>query len=479
MVPARLKTANMTSKAQTGLAVGVSVVAHLLLGGVATAILALHAASPPPNDRFVDATVLPVEAQLQAQGDNFYATRESGEPPHARIALGGSVWWKWTALQEKVVEVLVSTPDFDAGVALYRGAVLSTLVEIAYQVSGPEKPLRFFAEPNTDYYIAVGGMDSSDRGRIELSIRAEDSEADLVTDEEELVVLSPEMFVLETAKPEPTSKLAFKHTDRIAAGDSAPDRARFESDKNTQAASDSPASADAPEDAPSIDGEDLPFGELAESAFIDGEFDESTALPVAAEWKDAEVEAAKSAARQHASAFEEAATDPDSARTASMKLAEAKEGDSPDRDPPQPATARPEIQPEPTDKKSESSFQITSPKRRREGALAEAGPAAEDVAKTPAGIYWSKLDQAIQRSWHRERLERGIKETYGTLKVRFWLDRTARVVDLQVLEADCSDEMREFSLASIKRAMIPEVPAELLQQSTDGRLEYDYEIILY
>lgn len=469
----------MTSKAQTGLAVGVSVVAHLLLGGVATAILALHAASPPANDNFADAAALPAETSLQARGDNFYATRESGEPPHARMALGGSVWWKWRALEEKAVEVLVSTAGFDAGVGLYRGAVLSTLVEIAYQAEGDKQPLRFFAEPNTDYYIAVGGVDSGDRGRIELSIRAEDNEAELAIEEEELVVLSPEMFVIETARPEPKPTLAFKHTDRNAASESAPDKARFESDRNTLAASDSPVSADATEDTPSIDGEDLPFGELTESAFIDGKFDDSTALPVAAEWKDAELEAEKAAARKHASAFEEAATDPESARTASIKLTEATNGDSFEESPPQPVAERSEDQPEPAEEKGESTFQITSPKRRSEGSITEQGAAAQDVAKTPAGIYWSQLDQSIQRSWHRERLERGIKETYGTLKVRFWLDRTARVVDLKVLEADCSDEMREFSLASIKRAVIPEVPEELLKQSTDGRLEYDYEIILY
>ena len=117
--------------------------------------------------------------------------------------------------------------------------------------------------------------------------------------------------------------------------------------------------------------------------------------------------------------------------------------------------------------------------QRTVGRLTNLGDAAFDVEETPLGRYKKKVDQAVQRSWHRARVARGDFAKYGYLKVRFWIDRSGKIVELRTLRNDADPVMVDFSLSGIKSANIPPMPDELHDRTQDGLMDFDYDIIIY
>src|SRR5262249_15392064 len=63
-----------------------------------------NASGPPFNDNFASAQSLPGTFS-SVSGVNSFATKQSGEPNHAGNAGGHSIWYQWTAVDNKPVTV--------------------------------------------------------------------------------------------------------------------------------------------------------------------------------------------------------------------------------------------------------------------------------------------------------------------------------------------------------------------------------------
>ena len=68
---------------------------------------------------------------------------------------------------------------------------------------------------------------------------------------------------------------------------------------------------------------------------------------------------------------------------------------------------------------------------------------------------------------------------YGSLKVRFWINEEGQIVDIRLLRNDADPVVVDFSISGILRADIPPVPKELIEKTQDGKMEFEYEIIIY
>ena len=68
---------------------------------------------------------------------------------------------------------------------------------------------------------------------------------------------------------------------------------------------------------------------------------------------------------------------------------------------------------------------------------------------------------------------------YGSLKVRFWINQRGQIVDIRLLRNDADPVVVDFSISGILRAEIPPVPEKLIERTQDGRMEFEYEIIIY
>ena len=132
-----------------------------------------HSPSRSPNDAFVDAIILE-GSQLTASGTNLDATEESGEPTHAGVGGGKSVWWTWTSPASGSVEINTVGSGFDTVLAVYQGSRVDDLTRITsnddidYGVVLQSR-VTFEAVAGQAYQIAVDGW-SGAAGSIALAL---------------------------------------------------------------------------------------------------------------------------------------------------------------------------------------------------------------------------------------------------------------------------------------------------------------------
>lgn len=144
--------------------------AAMLLAGLAAIGLAASVAraqTPPPNDNFTNALVLASTLSGTTNGSNFGATQETGEPWHAGLRGGASVWFQWTNTSDGIVQFntagsVTNSVAWDTVLAVYTGTDLSSLIPVAANddvnwPSDPTSKVTFNATAGTVYYIGVDG----------------------------------------------------------------------------------------------------------------------------------------------------------------------------------------------------------------------------------------------------------------------------------------------------------------------------------
>ena len=127
------------------------------------------------NDPFAAAITLSGNA-TQSTGSNVGATSEPGEPVHAGVGGGASVWWQWTASASLVTTIDTFGSNFDTVLAVYTGNTVNALTTIGSNDdagSGLQSQVRFTAVAGTTYRIAVDGFAAA-RGNIVLNLLSAD-----------------------------------------------------------------------------------------------------------------------------------------------------------------------------------------------------------------------------------------------------------------------------------------------------------------
>jgi hypothetical protein len=128
--------------------------------------LRIEATPTPPNDDFADAALLggSVEEEgaefafyyASANGYNWNATKEAGEPEHAGDPGGASVWYSWTAPGSGIARIglCCSGPEWLIGV--YAGSSLNALTPLE-PTPDPLWGTGFAVDGGTTYRVAVDG----------------------------------------------------------------------------------------------------------------------------------------------------------------------------------------------------------------------------------------------------------------------------------------------------------------------------------
>ena len=136
------------------------------LAALAVALLAAFAfaaaagAAPPPNDDLSRAGAI-AGASGTVRGSNLEATKEAGEPNHARDPGGASIWYRWTAPADGRVMFTTRASTFDTTLAVYTGATMRDLIPVAASddVGGIEtSDVNFAVTRGVEYRIAVDGF---------------------------------------------------------------------------------------------------------------------------------------------------------------------------------------------------------------------------------------------------------------------------------------------------------------------------------
>lgn len=123
-----------------------------------------------------------------------------------------------------------------------------------------------------------------------------------------------------------------------------------------------------------------------------------------------------------------------------------------------------------------------SPEERQNvlnGSLARKGREAVDAEATALGKYKKSVRDAISQKWHRYKQDNADFVTWGILKLEFSVDRHGQVNNLQITKNEANAILAEFSLKAIREAKLPPMPDDVAKSVGAQGLVIHYDIIIY
>jgi len=321
----------------------------------------------------------------------------------------------------------------------------------------------------------------------------------------------------ETPPPEVTLELPTPSKERpfIEAKepvDQAPEKAPFQSDENTKAASELPPTGDIP--LPSQQGVNQPAMELQNQRHTAGEIPASQAannaptqppspfsppLPATSPVQKQQKRPEKPSPTPLPSATPVTSPMPTPSSTPkptatpppppnSLKLLEPpqeqeKPSDSKPQNPTQtaqqtpPSAARPPSQP--GTQGSKKGYQPESRQTVISGNISNKGRSSVAAEATPIGRYKKRMSDAIGSRWYYYVNERMGLLSIGTVNVAFKITASGKVIGLHVVSTNSNESLTDCSLRSIMDAKLPPIPSEVAQTLQDGSLEIEYSFTIY
>ncbi len=311
------------------------------------------------------------------------------------------------------------------------------------------------------------------------------------------LVLDPQLAQRLQAVPAPTPERRVLDTSGLNETAEAPENARFESDKNSRAASESAASGNAP--APSQAGRERDFPRFENTAAADGPVDTPPAIAslpeVAAPATPPPAEPGRPTPApplmpRPTPALAEATPPPEPVATPEPTPPEtdipgvvarptpravAAATPAPTPDPREEAMLRP-VQPRPP---SAPGYQAQSEQTKIEGNISNRGKAGVDAVSTPLGRYQKTLAAAIGSRWNYYVRRNMDLIQVGTVQVRFYVTREGRTTNVLVRDSTSNTAFESFCVESITAAEIPPIPPEVVPLLEQNRLEIDYTFTIY
>ncbi|MGI9120105.1 MAG: S8 family serine peptidase [Acidimicrobiales bacterium] len=115
----------------------------------------------PVNDNLSTASPFSFAGAGPLTANNVGATREVGEPEHAGVPGGGSLWWTFTTIGPGTVTLSTQGLTFDTLIGVYTGTSLSTLNQVAANDNASQgntwSQVSLSVSPGVAYRVAVDG----------------------------------------------------------------------------------------------------------------------------------------------------------------------------------------------------------------------------------------------------------------------------------------------------------------------------------
>jgi outer membrane biosynthesis protein TonB len=144
------------------------------------------------------------------------------------------------------------------------------------------------------------------------------------------------------------------------------------------------------------------------------------------------------------------------------------------------AAASPDIPPNPKPPSDSPAFTPETRARSMQGNVDNIGNTPSfNVEASALGKYKKLVTQAVERQWHRYRQQNGAFVTYGTLKVKFRVDREGTPRGLKIVKNEANAVMADFTLRAVLDADIPPMPADVASMLGGSGLEITYDVIVY
>ena len=122
-------------------------------------------ANLPANNNFADASSLSSSLSGSVSSLSLLSTKETGEPQHAAIPGGQSVWWKWTAPASGQLSLDTHDSNYDTLLAVYTGTAINALSSIAANNNDGfglgNSSVLLQAQAGQEYKIAIDGVNGA------------------------------------------------------------------------------------------------------------------------------------------------------------------------------------------------------------------------------------------------------------------------------------------------------------------------------
>lgn len=263
-----------------------------------------------------------------------------------------------------------------------------------------------------------------------------------VAEEEKPVELS---FVDLSATPAPQKNTMFVPNDESKQTEAPKDKT-FESNANSIAASEGPATGDLP--IPTQEGKDRPVFDLNTQNY---------ALPNQGAQAQPSVAPQQSASPQPSVKPTPVSKNDELAMLTSTPT-------------PRPSVAKQEQQPR-------SAYQPLREKNRLAGAITNRGISSVNAIGTPKGRYEKAVYDAIGSRWYAYMEAKRDLASLGTVRITFFIDRTGHVQKLKVVSNDANEAFANIALQAILDAKFPPLPEDLVNSLPPEGLDQDINFI--
>lgn len=247
----------------------------------------------------------------------------------------------------------------------------------------------------------------------------------------------------------PKKNSVFIDQDESKQSAEAPKDKTFESNVNSVAASQQPATGQFP--LPSQEGKERPFVDMESHSY---------SLPI------------EGAQPQPSAAPKESASPAPSVQPTSTPL------------PDQLAMLRPSpsVRPSPATKPQapSSAYRPLKEQTRIAGSISNRGISSVNALGTPLGRYEKIMKDAIGSRWYSYMESKGENTSIGTIQVHFFIDRSGKVKNLKITQNTSNEAFANICLQSILDAHFPPIPEDLAATLPSEGLELEeFTFIIY
>jgi hypothetical protein len=294
---------------------------------------------------------------------------------------------------------------------------------------------------------------------------------------------------LSEAPPPPPKNPQFIETEPSKESVEKPKEQTFESNANSKAASQLPASGNLP--LPSQDGPDRPFTNLDTHDFsLQTQGSQPQPKPRETPQPESKPTAGASASPK-AQPSEPPKATPDLSPPATpepeqfamltatppppLKAPEEAEPSPP----PDPAASAAPLVPRPKPESPASSYQSQKEQTRIAGSISDRGPSSVNAVGTPLGRYQKQMYDAVGARWYKYTAEKRDLISIGTTRLTFTVDRSGRVANIKVVDNTANEAFASVCLQSVQELKLPPIPEDIASTLPSEGLQQELTFILY
>ncbi|MBS0659264.1 MAG: hypothetical protein JSR82_13565 [Verrucomicrobia bacterium] len=296
------------------------------------------------------------------------------------------------------------------------------------------------------------------------------------------------------AAPEEKKKLDYIETNPNRESDKPPEKADFESDKDTLAATERPEDSKGDKPLPTQDGREIPYFHFETRPYTPGEKAANIASkPAAASAAQpgptpppppSEVQTTPPRPQPNLTATPPPNVGP---RDIAVLPPTTPLPSSPTPPPDRNALLRP-MQPETRPsipsvfspgRQTTQGYQSETEKTKMVGGLSNRGESSVSAIGTPLGRYQKAISDAIGNRWYFYANRRSDLAAVGTVHTSFLITRSGKVERVRVTSNTSNQTVASFSVQAIVEARIPPMPPEVASIIPAEGMSIDYSFAIY